>query len=162
MSTEWWWSAVTPDAAMDQYFLVAPDKLAAVVDAAGVRPDDRVLELGAGVGTVAAALPEHGALTLVDADPMLAAVLERRFPGADVRCADALRVTDPCDVLLANLPGFLSDRLLATLDGRTFRTAVLALPAGIEPVGGEHVATLDPSDFRLPAVAPAEVWRIAR
>lgn len=162
MSTEWWWDAVTPDAAMDQHFLAAAEKIAAVVEAAGVRPDDCVLELGAGIGTVAAALPPHRALTLVDADPMLAAVLERRFPDADVRSTDALRVTDVCDVLLVNLPGFLSDRLLASLPGRRFRTAVLALPDGVEPQGAEKLGTLEPDDFRPAADAPSALWRVAR
>lgn len=162
MSTEWWWDAVTPDAAMDQHFLVAADKLAAIVDAAGVRPDDRVLELGAGVGTVAAALPPHASLTLVDADPMLAAVLERRFPDADVRSDDALRVTDPCDVLLVNLPGFLTERLLEGLSGRRFRTAVLALPTDVELAGAQKVGSLEPGDFRPAADASAVLWRVAR
>lgn len=162
MSSEWWWGAVTPDAAMDQHFLVAPDKVAAVVEAAGVRPDDRVLELGAGIGTVAAALPPHRALTLVDADPMLAAVLERRFPRADVRSDDALRVRDACDVLLVNLPGFLSQRLLDGLAQRSFRTAVLALPSGAEPAGAERLGTLEPADFRPPAEGPSVLWRVTR
>jgi len=162
MSSDWWWGAVTPDAAMDQHFLVAPEKIDAIVGAAGVRDGDRVLELGAGVGTVAAALPSGAALTLVDADPMLAAVLERRFPDADVRCADALRVSDACDVLLANLPGFLSERLLAGLPRRTFRTAVLALPEGTEPDGGERLGRLEPGDFRPSAEEPSVLWALHR
>lgn len=159
---DWWWGAVTPDAAMDQYFLVAPEKIDAIVEAAGVAAGDRVLELGAGVGTVAAALPEGTAMTLVDADPMLAAVLERRFPDADVRCADALRVTDACDVLLANLPGFLSGRLLASLPDRRFRTAVLALPDGVAPDGGERLGVLEADDFRPAAEESSTLWVLRR
>ena len=41
------------DPERDQYFLSAPDKLALLVAAAGILPTDHVVEVGAGIGSVA-------------------------------------------------------------------------------------------------------------
>jgi 16S rRNA A1518/A1519 N6-dimethyltransferase RsmA/KsgA/DIM1 with predicted DNA glycosylase/AP lyase activity len=120
---------------LSQYFLTAPGKLAALVDAAGIRPTDRVVELGAGAGTVAAALPPCTSLTLVELDPRYAAELRRRFPGAAVVEGDALELVErlPCDVLLGNLPHDVTDRLLPMLPRLRFRTAVVSAAPGAEP-----------------------------
>lgn len=62
-----------PTHGLDQHFLCEPEKIARLVDAAGIREGDRVAELGAGVGTVAAEVPEGASLTLVELDPALCA-----------------------------------------------------------------------------------------
>ena len=68
-----------PTHGLDQHFLCNPEKIARLVDAAGIREGDRVAELGAGVGTVAAEVPEEASLTLVELDPALCARLRERF-----------------------------------------------------------------------------------
>ena len=57
-----------------------------LVQAAGVRPGDRVYDLGAGTGRVTAALLAAGArVVAVELDPNLAGKLAARFGAADVR-----------------------------------------------------------------------------
>lgn len=113
---------------MEQHFLTAPEKLRALARAAAITSADRVLELGSGGGTVAAALPPCR-LTLVELDARLAEGLRRRFPGATVVQDDALAalVQLEFDVLLANLPHTLTEPVLKRLSAKTFRRAVLAV-----------------------------------
>lgn len=113
---------------MEQHFLTNPDKLRALVRAAAIAPADRVLELGSGGGTVAAALPPCR-LTLVELDVRLEAGLRRRFPKATVVQDGALTVLERLefDVLLANLPHTLTEAVLKRLSAKAFRRAVLAV-----------------------------------
>lgn len=66
--------------------------------AKNVGPASRVLELGAGTGTVTTALLAAGVkpenLHVVEYNPALVKILERRFPGSRVLAADALRLED--------------------------------------------------------------------
>jgi phosphatidylethanolamine/phosphatidyl-N-methylethanolamine N-methyltransferase len=59
-----------------------------------VGPSARVIELGAGTGTVTAALLKNGVapgnLYIVERDPQFVKILERRFPRCHVVAADAL------------------------------------------------------------------------
>jgi 16S rRNA A1518/A1519 N6-dimethyltransferase RsmA/KsgA/DIM1 with predicted DNA glycosylase/AP lyase activity len=150
---------------LSQYFLTAPGKLAALAGAAGIRPTDRVVELGAGAGTVAAALPPCASLTLVELDPRYAAELRRRFPGAVVVEGDALVVAEdlPCDVLLGNLPHDVTDRLLPMLPRLPFRTAVLSVGEHTDPVPGfgwTEITTTSGEDFVPPQPVVSRIVRI--
>ncbi|MGL5809805.1 MAG: rRNA adenine N-6-methyltransferase family protein [Nocardioides sp.] len=75
----------TPDTGLEQHFLTSTTKIDAIVLAAGVGGNDRVVEVGAGVGTVAVRLPACRSLTLVEFDARLCQVLERLLPRAHVR-----------------------------------------------------------------------------
>lgn len=112
-----------------QYFLTNPAKLRKIVAAADIRPTDRVVEIGAGVGTVAATLPECD-LTLVETDPRTIAVLRTSLPSARVLQADGIELlrsgTVPCDVLLSNLPWPLTEQLVAILPLLGIRRAVVS------------------------------------
>jgi phosphatidylethanolamine/phosphatidyl-N-methylethanolamine N-methyltransferase len=61
-----------------------------------VGPNARVVELGAGTGTVTAALLDNGVapqnLYVVERDPQFVRILERRFPRCHVLGADALEL----------------------------------------------------------------------
>ena len=78
------------DPAFHQYFLVSPEKLALIFGAADIRPDDRVLEVGAGVGTVARHMPLCKSLTVVELDQRLIERLRSNVPHANVLQGDAL------------------------------------------------------------------------
>jgi 16S rRNA A1518/A1519 N6-dimethyltransferase RsmA/KsgA/DIM1 with predicted DNA glycosylase/AP lyase activity len=78
------------DEDLDQYFLVSPDKVALLIDAADIRPTDDVVELGAGIGTVASNIPECASLTVIELDARLAQVLRKRLQRAVIIQGDAL------------------------------------------------------------------------
>lgn len=146
---------------MEQHFLTSPAKLGVLVKTAAIAPADRVLELGSGGGTVAAALPLCQ-LTLVELDAQLAENLRNRFPEATVLHEDALAGLDRLefDVLLANLPHTLTIAVLKRLSSKTFRRAVLAVHeaddlAQLTALAGGRLRltpllTLDKNDFTPP------------
>ena len=79
---------------MGQHFLVDPNLARSIVGDAGVRPGDRVLEVGAGLGSLTIALADAGAQVLaVEVDRRTAAALQDAVSaraGVTVVVADAL------------------------------------------------------------------------
>src|SRR5262245_58753091 len=100
--------AAIADPSEEQYFLTATDKLQILIDAAAIRPTDAVVELGAGVGTVARVLPQATRLTVIELDERLIPWLRRNVPHATVLNTDGVELLRadalPVDVLLSNLP----------------------------------------------------------
>jgi 16S rRNA (adenine1518-N6/adenine1519-N6)-dimethyltransferase len=102
-----------PSRALGQNFVIDPNTVRRIARLSGVGPGDRVVEIGAGLGSLTGALSETGAaVTAVEVDrhlvPVLASVVA---PGVTVVQADALRVdwtellgTEPGWRLVANLP----------------------------------------------------------
>jgi 23S rRNA (adenine-N6)-dimethyltransferase len=90
-----------------QHFLRSSKLAAELVRAAGIRPGDLVLDLGAGRGALTAALVHSGAsVVAVEIDAALAAGLRRRFPQVRVLEQDLLFVQLPQKPfkVVANLP----------------------------------------------------------
>lgn len=99
-----------------QHFLRSSAFAAELVRAAGVRPGELVLDLGAGRGILTAALARAGArVVAVELDHELARGLRRRF--AAVVEADALRVELPREPfrIVANLPFAAGTQILRRL-----------------------------------------------
>jgi 16S rRNA (adenine1518-N6/adenine1519-N6)-dimethyltransferase len=105
---------IRPKRSLGQHFLIDPNLARAIASDAGVGPGDRVVEIGAGLGSLTRALAEAGAEVLaVEVDPSLLPALQESVAGLDrvrVLHADA---TDPewqdelggdGWVLAANLP----------------------------------------------------------
>ena len=132
---------------MEQHFLTNPQKLNALVAAAQIRPSDRVLELGSGGGTVAAVLPPC-TLTLAELDGQLAESLRARFPNASVVSGDALLALEhlKADVILSNLPYSLTNDVLAKLNRKPFRRAVIAVhqDGDVDALSAEFGLRLEP------------------
>jgi 16S rRNA (adenine1518-N6/adenine1519-N6)-dimethyltransferase len=106
----------SPTKRWGQNFVVDAGTVRRIVRIAGVQPDDAVVEVGPGLGSLTLALLEAGAaVTAVEIDPRLAAALPatvaQRAPDDASRLTvihqDALKVTslDPApSLLVANLP----------------------------------------------------------
>jgi len=108
---------VRPTKQRGQNFVIDPNTVRRIVRAAGVGPDDVVVEVGPGLGSLTLALlPEVARVVAIEVDPVLAAALPRtvasRAPAVAARLAvltaDALGVTElpgprPTAVV-ANLP----------------------------------------------------------
>lgn len=120
-------SLADPD--LEQHFLTSPTKIRTLLEAADIQAGDQVLELGAGVGTIARNLPVDISLTLVELDSRLADHLISDVPHGRVLIGDAIAAvtTEPFDVLIGSLPNEVTSRLLEMLPLLTFRTAVLAV-----------------------------------
>lgn len=121
--------AANADPNLQQHFLVSGDKLSKLISAAGIRPEDDVLEVGAGIGTVARELPRSRSLTLVELDDRLIGFLRQNVTHANVVQGDALEIIRlmSFDVLIGNLPNTVTESLLALIPDLTFRVAVLAV-----------------------------------
>lgn len=127
------------DAERDQYFLTSPEKLSLLVQAADIRATDHVVEIGAGVGTVARALPSCASLTLIELDSRFADIIRANVPEAHVIQGDGLSLLQDvqdlrCDVLLSNLPTSLTEPLIELLPAIPFRTAVIVMNTDTVPL----------------------------
>ena len=116
---------VSPRKRLGQHFLTDPNIVRKIVAAARVGPGDRVLEIGAGTGTLTRALAGTGARVVAyEVDPGLAPVLQEATagcPGVELRFRDATReafaesLDGPDWVLAANLPYNVGTPLLLDL-----------------------------------------------
>lgn len=103
-----------PSAALGQHFVVDPNTVRRIARLAGVGPGDRVVEIGAGLGSLTLALAETGAeVVAVELDrylvPVLRSVVEpvgARVVQGDARSLDWAEVLGPKGgwALVANLP----------------------------------------------------------
>lgn len=111
-----------------QNFVIDANTVRRIVRESAIGPDDVVLEVGPGLGSLTLALLEVARrVVAVEVDPLLAERLPRtlaeRAPGTDVEVvlADALRVTElpgpPPTALVANLPYNVSVPVLLHLMG---------------------------------------------
>ncbi|MCD0447788.1 16S rRNA (adenine(1518)-N(6)/adenine(1519)-N(6))-dimethyltransferase RsmA [Actinocorallia sp. API 0066] len=108
---------VRPTKQLGQNFVIDPGTVRRIVRAAEVGPDDVVVEVGPGLGSLTLALlPEVAAVTAVELDPVLAGALPEtvraKAPALAGRLTvvhgDAMRITElpgpPPTALVANLP----------------------------------------------------------
>lgn len=158
------------DPRFGQHFLVSPHKLGELFRAANIRPSDRVLEVGAGVGTIARHVPPCKKLTVVEMDTRLIGFLRENVPHAEVIQGDALQLMRmiPFDVLIGSLPHATTDVLLRSLSEQQFRTAVLAVgeSAKLSWLAAEfsmlEVTTLTGRDFSPPQASVSRLVRVER
>jgi 16S rRNA (adenine1518-N6/adenine1519-N6)-dimethyltransferase len=95
-----------PKKSLGQNFLVDPNTARRVVALAGVRPDDWVLEVGPGLGSLTVALVDAGArVVALELDRALAGVLESVLAGAGATERATVAVADANAVDLDELLG---------------------------------------------------------
>lgn len=115
-----------PSRALGQNFVTDPNTVRRIARLAGVGPGDRVVEVGAGLGSLTLALAETGAsVTAVETDrylvPVLRSVVEKSGVEVVVVEGDALRLDWPALlgdgrwVLVANLPYNIATPLILDL-----------------------------------------------
>ncbi|MEI6211615.1 MAG: 16S rRNA (adenine(1518)-N(6)/adenine(1519)-N(6))-dimethyltransferase RsmA [bacterium] len=131
-----------PNRTLGQNFLIDRNILEAIVDAAGVRPGQRILEIGPGLGVVTAELLCRGArVTAIEKDHRLAARLAEVFgsePGLQLIAADALEVdldallAEPFDALVSNLPYSVGTRILLEIAMHVPAPPVLTVTVQLE------------------------------
>lgn len=117
---------VRPAKTLGQNFLHDGGTVRKIVRTAGLRPGERVVEVGPGLGSLTLGLVEAGAsVVAIEIDPVLAGqiadTVRTRVPGADfeVVLSDALGVTElpgePPTALVANLPYNVAVPVLLTM-----------------------------------------------
>lgn len=117
-----------------QHVLIDEGLRRRVVAAAGLRPHDEVLEIGAGPGTLTADLVRLARrVVAVEVDRRLLSQLRASAPGAEIVNDDILQI-DPAryfpqggEVVVGNIPYYLSGALLPHLLQRTPRPQRLSL-----------------------------------
>jgi 16S rRNA A1518/A1519 N6-dimethyltransferase RsmA/KsgA/DIM1 with predicted DNA glycosylase/AP lyase activity len=162
--------SIQPNSELDQHFLSNPVKLVLFIEAAGIRSSDYVVEIGAGIGTVAERIPTCERLTVIEYDGNLISRLRQRIPHAQVIEGDALRIlsTVRCDVLLSNLPSRLAPSLIGLLPSLHFRVAIVTVSSIDNLLSLEDafmldaVAVLEPHDFWPQQAGRATVVKITR
>jgi ribosomal RNA adenine dimethylase len=155
---------------LDQHFLSNPVKLALLIQAADIQSGDHVVEVGAGIGTVAEHIPVCKSLTVIEYDINLIPHLRKRVPRGNVVQGDALAIlpTMSCDKLLSNLPSGLMPSVVGLLPRLDFRVAVITVQSidTLAPLKDvfelETVTMLESHDFWPPQSAGAEVVRVKR
>jgi 16S rRNA (adenine1518-N6/adenine1519-N6)-dimethyltransferase len=125
--------------ALSQNFLADPDVLSAILAVAAPAPDDRVLEIGPGLGLLTGGLLDAGAtVTAVELDTGLAAFLRDRFAVAlegdrltlvegDALDQDLVHLVAPPYAVVANLPYHITSPILHALLGQPPRPHRLVL-----------------------------------
>ncbi len=137
---------IRPTKTLGQNFVIDPNTVRRIVRTADLRPDDQVLEVGPGLGSLTLALlPAVAGVTAVELDPVLATELpttvHRHAPAyaarLEVVTADALRIETlpgtPPTALVANLPYNISVPVLLHLLERfpTLRTVLVMVQAEV-------------------------------
>lgn len=110
---------------LGQNFLIDENVVNNIVDAAGIKPGDAVLEIGPGIGTLTQGLAEAGAhVTAVEIDRRLIEVLSKTLEGYDnikVVHGDILRIDisetvgAPQYKVVANLPYYITTPIIMGL-----------------------------------------------
>lgn len=151
---------ITPKKALGQNFLHDPNALDKIVASADLMPDDTVLEIGPGTGSLTEKLAQTVKHVIaVEIDERLREQLERlqaRYPNLfviydDILKVDVLNVVGPKDfVVVANVPYYISTAILKHLleQHRRPRRIVLTLQYEL----AERI-TAPPGDLSLLAVS---------
>lgn len=131
-----------PNKRLGQNFLIDDTHLARIVQAAGVGPDDEVLEVGAGLGSLTRHLAAVARrVVAVELDAALLPILAEQtasFANVEIVHGDILRlqmsklVQAPGYLVVANIPYYLTSNLIRHLLESELRPARLALTVQTE------------------------------
>jgi 16S rRNA (adenine1518-N6/adenine1519-N6)-dimethyltransferase len=113
---------LAPRQRLGQNFVVDPNTVRRIARLADVGPDDHVVEIGAGLGSLTLALLETGArVTAIELDDGLVEVLHETVPAARIVAGDARQLDWAAlldgrpAVVVANLPYYAATSIVADL-----------------------------------------------
>ncbi len=114
----------------DQHFLIDERILDRIVEAADIKPDEIILEIGAGIGNLTERLMDKAAHVIaIERDPELVDVLKDRLGDPDkltIIHGDVLEVDfPPFDKVVSNLPYSISSEITFKLFRYNFKLGIL-------------------------------------
>jgi 16S rRNA A1518/A1519 N6-dimethyltransferase RsmA/KsgA/DIM1 with predicted DNA glycosylase/AP lyase activity len=115
---------------LGQHYLVDPEAVRSIVDAAKIGPSDKVIEIGTGKGALTKELTALGAafdgyeIDMQNFEETLEAVEGTK---AQIHLADPFKESPTFDVLVSSLPYSESSTFIEWLSGIEFRRAVVVL-----------------------------------
>jgi 16S rRNA (adenine1518-N6/adenine1519-N6)-dimethyltransferase len=116
----------------DQHIMVDKAIIRKIAELGEIKPNDRILEIGAGSGGLTKELARKCRhVVAVEIDKKYAAEL-RKIKGVKPVIGNALKEIDGIefDKLVANIPYAICEPLMNMLFGREFRLAILTIPKG--------------------------------
>ncbi|HWT40806.1 MAG TPA: 16S rRNA (adenine(1518)-N(6)/adenine(1519)-N(6))-dimethyltransferase RsmA [Dongiaceae bacterium] len=150
-----------PKKSLGQHWLKDRDVLAAIADAATITPDDTVLEIGPGLGTLTSILLKRAAkVVAVEIDGSLAEKLPAQFPGTSLEVINQdiltfdLRTLPENYVVVANVPYYITSKIIQLLTTAVNKPRTIVLL--IQKEVAERLAA-KPGDMSILAVS-AQVY----
>ncbi|MEM4268014.1 MAG: rRNA adenine N-6-methyltransferase family protein [Candidatus Woesearchaeota archaeon] len=120
---------ITPKPHLDQHFLVDESIISFIIEQSQIGPDDVVVDVGAGVGTITRHIPKCRKIYALEIDPELCERL-KRIKGIEVINGNALTELKRIEFtkILSNLPYMISEPLVHLLTRKKFDRAIMLLP----------------------------------
>lgn len=145
-----------PNKGLGQNYLIDANILDIIADTADIQPDESVLEIGPGLGSLTERIiPLAKSLTCIEKDPVMAKYLKSRFPNVTLIESDALEMDlDPLfsagvAKVVANLPYSVASRLMVDIAECEHRPSLMSLTIQKEvadrltaPPGDKHYGLL--------------------
>ena len=121
---------LSPKHSWGQNFLISGRAVTAIVHACADQPGRKVLEIGAGLGTLTGALLDAGSrVTALERDREMCEVLRQEFgDNPDFTLAEADAATFDYPAFLANEPAVIAGNLPYQLTGRLLRLVLASCP----------------------------------
>lgn len=103
---------ILPEAGFGQNFLCDEEIISGIIDAAGIKSGDTVLEIGPGIGALTEKLSQMDIdLKCVEIDKRLVSYLRGAYPDIEIIDSDFLKLKDygaeKVDVVISNLPYYI-------------------------------------------------------
>jgi 16S rRNA (adenine1518-N6/adenine1519-N6)-dimethyltransferase len=150
-----------PTKTLGQNFVIDPNTVRRIVRTAEVGPDDVVLEVGPGLGSLTLGLlPQVSSVVAVEIDPVLAGELELTVASRAAAYARALTVVNADALRLTELPGRPPTALVANLPYNVAVPVLLHLLATFPTVRGVLVMVQAEVADRLAAGPGSKVYGV--